>query len=185
MNTLSYKTCLIIGGLLFLSMGFSFAATPAYKIKAAYIYQLTRFVTWPNVPRDINSPFNICVLGKTSIGKELKNIENRQEYGRQFHVIYPKNLTDTDMCHIIYLAKSNQNELRAMLDLLEKQPVLTISSVPDFAYQGGVIGFVTDKNRIRMEINHAASLRANIQLSAKLLELAIPIKGNSSREFLR
>ena len=50
--------------------------------------------------------------------------------------------------------------------------MLTISDVPDFAAQGGMIGLKLRADRVRFDINQGASRRAGLVLSSQLLKLA-------------
>jgi len=172
----------VLSGVLLLSASALFAATPAAKVKAAYIYQFTQFVSWPDTAVAADTPFTICVLGDAPVGNELKPLESRQVNGRPIKIRYPKNLKAAASCQILYLAETKQQQLRNMLKRFFEQPILTISSLPNFATRGGIIGFVTTKKRVRMEINRTAARRANIQLSAKLLEVARVIDSHDTGE---
>lgn len=157
------------------------AAIPADKIKAAYIYQFTQFVTWPQVSASANEPFTICVLGDEPIGNELEPLNWRQTSGRLTRISSPKTMRDTDSCNILYIAKTEQHQLPEILRYFHNKPVLTISSIPGFAASGGIIGFVIIDNKVRLKINRSAAQRANITLSAKLLEVANVIENHASK----
>ncbi len=173
---------LVLGsGMLFPATAlFAVAPAPADKIKAAYIYQFTQFVTWPDPSVSVDTPFTICMLGKGPIGNELEPL-NRRRLGRGLiRVSYPQTLRDTAACNILYIAETEQRQLQSTLNYLRNNPVLTVSSIPNFAARGGIIGFVTVDRRVRLEINRAAARHANIQLSAKLLEVAIRVVDTTS-----
>jgi len=156
------------------------AGATADKIKAAYIYQFTQFVTWPDPPVSADTPLTICVLGKGPIGNELEPL-NRRRLGRGLiSVSYPQTLRDTAVCNILYIAETEQRQLQSTLNYLHNKPVLTVSSIPNFAARGGIIGFVIVNKRVRLEINRAAARNANIQLSAKLLEVAMRVVDTAS-----
>lgn len=172
---------LLSGGMLFPATAlFAIAPAPADKIKAAYIYQFTQFVTWQDPPVSADVPFTICVLGKEPIGSELEPL-NRRRLGRGLiSVSYPQTLRDTGACNILYIAETEQRQFQSILKYLHNKPVLTVSSIPDFAARGGIIGFVTVDKRVRLEINRAAARNANIKLSAKLMEVAIHVVDTAS-----
>jgi hypothetical protein len=50
--------------------------------------------------------------------------------------------------------------------------VLTVSDISDFARQGGMIGFVIEDGRVKIQINLQAVNNAGLKISAKLLEVA-------------
>jgi hypothetical protein len=59
-----------------------------------------------------------------------------------------------------------------VLDSLKGRPILTVGDTDRFAGRGGMIRFVTDRNRIRLRINLEAATAANLKISSKLLRPA-------------
>ncbi|PYP25425.1 MAG: hypothetical protein DMD51_08585 [Gemmatimonadetes bacterium] len=55
---------------------------------------------------------------------------------------------------------------------LRNRPILTVSDDAGFAERGGMIRFVTDQNRIRLQINLDAAQAASLTVSSKLLRVA-------------
>lgn len=161
------------------------AATPSFsaeKIKAAYTFQFTRFTTWPSKISSVDNPFTICMLGNESIAKELESLNQYKTGGRSIRVIYPKNVLNTEGCKILYIAETESKKLKNIIHVLHNKPVLTVSSIPNFASQGGIIGLILYKNKIHLEINLVSAQRADIKFSAKLLEIASVIKDVSNKE---
>lgn len=159
-----------------------FAAVPADKIKAAYIYQLTKFVTWPDSPASADKTFTICVIGKEPIHDELKPLGQRKTKQQSIKIRYPNSARDTIGCNILYIARTEQHQLKTILEYSHKKPILTVSSLPHFTENGGIIGFVIINNKVRLEINRAPARHNNIKLSAKLLEVANVIRNNTQEE---
>ena len=162
-----------------------YAETPSFsadKIKAAYTFQFTRFATWPTKISSVDTPFTICMLGNEPIAKELKSLNQYKSEGRSIRIIYPTNVFDTDDCKILYIAETKSRKLKDIIRILHNKPILTVSSIPNFALQGGIVGLTLYKNKIRLEINLASAQRADIKLSAKLLEIASVITDTSNKE---
>jgi hypothetical protein len=155
------------------------AGTPASadKIKAAYIYQFTQFITWPDTTRSTEQKFSICIFGSAPIGIELEPLDQRQEEGRLFTIRYPKKISETDSCNILYISETKQRRLQKILNYLNGKPVLTVSSIPDFARHGGMIDFIVHKNKIRLETNIAVARHSKLNISAKLLEVCLRVFG--------
>jgi hypothetical protein len=63
-----------------------------------------------------------------------------------------------------------------MLPPLENAGVLTVSDIPQFARRGGMIELVLAGNKVRFEINVAATARAGLTLSSELLKLAVVVR---------
>lgn len=148
------------------------AALPEYQVKAAIIYKVARFVIWPEETGATND-LAFCVLGKDPFGPALDALSDKQLAG---HTVAPRRLgagpVSTDGCDIVFVAASESRRLSAILAQLAKKPILTISDIPNFADQGGMVGLVTRDNRIAFEINSAAYRRGGLEISSQLLQLA-------------
>ncbi len=62
--------------------------------------------------------------------------------------------------------------MRAVLDAVQKESVLTVGESEGFVASGGVIEFSVEESKVRMEISAEAAKRAGLHISAKLLSLA-------------
>ncbi len=137
------------------------------KVKAAYLYNFTRFVDWPSLPADT---ITICIVGSESVGGMLNQLSNRQVKGRPLQIKQGQ-LADISRCQILFIGQSAGN----MTDLLNRtrgNNILTVSDTEDFARQGGVIGFYDEAGKVKLEINSKTAGAANLKISAKLMEIA-------------
>jgi hypothetical protein len=73
---------------------------------------------------------------------------------------------------IVFIGASERPRLEAILDALRETSVLTVSDIPGFAAEGGIVGFVLEDRRVRFEINEQAAQRASLRISSRLLNLA-------------
>ncbi len=137
------------------------------KVKAAYLFHLTKFVEWPGSP---TSEMRICVVGSGSVGDMIGQLGNRQVRDRPLK-IETGSVSDPTQCQILYIGKGD----RRLSDLLRRvrgQNVLTVSDQEDFARHGGILGFYTEAGKIKLEINPESVRATDLKISAKLLELA-------------
>ncbi len=147
--------------------------------KAGVLYNLSKFIDWPEFS---NEKFNICVSGKVIFLDELKTFEQRQIRGRTVQIKVLKNLANSydiqalSNCQTLYISSSVKESLPAILAALDKKPILTISDLPNFVLQGGMIGLIQVKKRVRFTINLDATKSVNLVISAQLLRLARSIK---------
>jgi len=149
--------------------------TPSeYAVKAAFLYNFTKFVEWPSdVPDDNDSLLRICVIGESPFGDELENIiEGKKVGGKSVMVTYTKSVKDVVSCDVVFIAQSEKKKLNRILKVLTNRAILTISDIDDFAERGGTIGFFVEDNRIRFKINVDAAEETGLQISSKLLRLA-------------
>lgn len=135
------------------------------KVQAAYLFNFTKFVEWPNDGGDV---LNVCVVGKDAIADVLSELAARHS-GRNVRIERAP-LNDPKACHVLYLARDNQ--AAALLESVRGRAVLTVSEADNFAQQGGIIGFYMDDGKLKLEINAANAQAANLKISAKLMEVA-------------
>ena len=62
--------------------------------------------------------------------------------------------------------------MRAVVEAVQADSVLTVGESESFVAAGGVIEFRLEDNGVGMEINAVAAKRAGLRISAKLLSLA-------------
>ncbi|MBU2955800.1 YfiR family protein [Marinobacter sp. F3R08] len=143
-------------------------------MKAAFLYNFTRLVTWPNLGKTA-SPLEICVYGADPFGGLLDPIRGRQSQGRNLTLRYSDVTSDLSGCDVLYIDQSLTRGLQSLLDLANERNILTVSDLPDFARKGGMIGYVKQGNVIRFEINLKAADEAGLIINSRLLELAVEV----------
>jgi hypothetical protein len=79
---------------------------------------------------------------------------------------------DANNCHLLFICSSEREHLEKIFADLKGRSILTVGETEDFAFRGGMIQFMTERNRIRFRINQKAALAANLRMSSKLLGLA-------------
>jgi hypothetical protein len=145
-----------------------------YQIKAAFLFNFTKFVEWPPghfvVP---NRPIAIGILGENPFGENLERIvRNRKVNGRTIvvkAVATPAEAADVD---VLFAPAGEEPRLKAMVATLEENGVLTVGETSNFAALGGIIDFTLEGDRVRFSINLKSAERARLKLSAQLLKLA-------------
>jgi YfiR/HmsC-like len=157
------------------------AALPEYEVKAAIIYKISRFVTWP-AAQEGNRPFNLCVLGNDPFESALDVLTGQTIKSQKIAVLrLPELAPATVNCDIAFISAAAIKKLPEILTALKGHAILTISDSPGFARSGGMFGLVTRDNKIVFEINIAATRAAGIEISSQLLQLATIIDGRSQK----
>jgi hypothetical protein len=160
------------------------AARPTeYQVKAAFLYNFAKFVEWPSGAFDgPSSPLVICIAGEDPFGNFLTGIvAGKTINGRRLIVERRSETADFRSCHIVFAGVAEKKRLPQILDSLKGAAVLTVGETDRFAQEGGIVDFYLDQDRVRFEINVAASTRCRLKISSKLLALA-RIVGGDSRE---
>ena len=165
---------LMLAGLLLPGMAPALAGTTPndeYKLKAALIYKLARFVEWPS--GSLQNRFRICVLGEDPFGSALDVLENRRLYSLPIEVRRSKDLgTEIDDCGVLFITKGETRNMKPLLPALKDRSVLTIGDAEDFAELGGMIQMSLIRKKIRFTVNLRSIEGAGLKVAAPLLELS-------------
>ncbi len=136
------------------------------KIKVAYIYNFTKFITWPEHPGD---SFNFCILGKDRFGSLFNSLESKIALGMPIRLIRLKKLAPANHCHILFLGDRLKTNI---IKSSHYTGILTVSENTQFVQRGGIIGFVIRNGKVKLQINMKRAEQAGLIISAKLLEIA-------------
>ena len=148
-----------------------------YEVKAAYLLNFLKFVQWPPFPASGENSIPICVLGRDPFGDTLDKIVSGQQIeGKN---VVSKRITtpaDVDSCRVLFIDSSETNRLMSTIAALDATPVLTVSEIPDFVSQGGIIQFVLKDGRVRFEINLMRAQRLGLMVSSQMLNVAAAVR---------
>lgn len=148
-----------------------------YLIKAGFTYNFAKLIDWPSGAfAQSDSPIVIGVLGTDPFNGTLDQVlKGKEANGRAFEVRHLKWGADLKGCNILFVSDSETAHLDELFRSVKGLPILTIGETAGFAQRGGIINFVVEDNRVRFEINADAAKQANINISSRLLSLAIPV----------
>lgn len=148
--------------------------TPEYQLKAVFLFNFAQFVEWPDSAFAApDAPLVIGILGTDPFGHLLEDaIRGEQVNGHPLEVRRFARAEDIAGCHILFVGQLEGSRLAAALTQLRFRPILTVGEAAQFARTGGMIGFISDRNRIRLRINRQAAEAASLQLSSRLLRPA-------------
>ena len=142
-------------------------------VKAAFLYNFTKFVEWPPSGLGEGGTLNLCVLGEDPFGRTLRDLVEGEK-GRKLKLQKLEALGDPAACQVLFVSRSEKERMARILAAVRDAPVLTVADTPGFLDRGGVINFVLEGSKVRFEIDPRAAERAGIQISSKLLRLARP-----------
>ena len=143
------------------------------RIKAAYLLNFARFVTWPEAAfKNSVAPIVLCVLGEDPIDSALPTIQYKRVQNRPLEIRRIKSLGELPSCHMLFVGKAAETSVQQILSALGDRPVLTVSSLPGFSMKGGMLTFIESENKIRFEVNLATTRTAGLSISSRLLKLA-------------
>jgi uncharacterized protein DUF4154 len=142
-------------------------------VKAAFLYNFSKFVEWPVPPDRTGEPFRLCVLADADFARAVdRTIDGQAVEGRKLERIEPRSPDDARRCAILYVGRRNLAQAAPLLASVRQMPVLTVGDDPHFVRQGGAIEFVLEDNRVRFDVNTLAAERSGLKVSSKLLRVA-------------
>jgi hypothetical protein len=155
------------------------------QIKAAFVYQFSRYVDWPPgaLPAASPAPFRVCVVADPAFTQTLDRIlAGETAAGRPITRTNPDTTDDARQCQILFIGRTDWDRGPGLLAAVQSAPVLTVSDEPDALARGAQILLVRDDNRVRFDVNLAAVRQSGITLRSSLLRLARRLVPGPPRE---
>ena len=143
-----------------------------YQVKAAFIYNFIAFTHWPD---STGQTINLCVYGEDYFGNEINKLESRSINKRHIKVIRIDNVEKLKECQAIFFSKSVSNNLSNILVNLQNEPILTLADTPNATSKGITINMSLINEKIVFEINLAIARESGLDISSKLLQLAVKV----------
>ena len=172
--TVLIRSILLLGCLISLAAG---AENIEYKIKAAYLYNFTKFISWPE---SNSASFNICIIGNDPFGDLLGALENKTALEKPINVVRYDNYKQIKDCQIAYLGKDDiriDSPVQGTLIVGSLASLSNIHQQSFFTAQQGMIGFALEDEKIKLHINLKSLKQSGLGISAKLIEVATLIEG--------
>lgn len=142
-----------------------------YEVKAAFIHNIAKFVSWPDAP-PVPGILKLCVLGKNPFGNALDTLQGKQAGSLTWEIAPAIPEANLKECSVLFIAASESSDLGRILEDIEGSAVLTVGDTGGYAEQGVMVNFYQEENRVRFEINKDAAGRAGLKVSSQLLKLA-------------
>lgn len=140
------------------------------EVQAVYLYNFASFIDWPAEAFDgDDAPLRYCVARSHPLYEPLAQLLQGESAGG--HPLRISGLDALDRgvpCHVLFVDRGNREKAAAASSEL----TVTVSDIADFATDGGMIGLVSEDQRIRLEVNRDAIERSRLRVSSKLLRVA-------------
>ena len=142
-------------------------------LKAVYIFNFIRFTEWPKNNKNSDATgVSINILYDQDIHDKLKNIITKPvARGLGLSLQSCKQDQCIQRSSVLYLGEPYREDFKQLLKLVEGKAVLTISDIPGFAEQGGMVEIKYHNKKLTFVVNLQAVERAGFYISAQLLQL--------------
>jgi len=150
-----------------------------YQVKAAYLYNFAKFVTWPG--NESSSVFTICVIGKDPFGPILDDtVRGKSVRGQPIAIRRLSRAGEPRGCQLVF-ADYGQEFCRNLPIPSDWDGILLVGEGDSFARCGGMIGLTLKGGRVQFDINVGAVARAHLEVSSKLLQVASIVPGAGTK----
>jgi hypothetical protein len=160
--------------------------TPAQlemKVKAAYLVRFISYVEWPAEAFDSpEDPLVIGILGPETLERKPEEIVQTgvgTGAGRPIVVRRFEEIDQVENCHLVYFPQGSR-VTEELLQALYASHTLTIGEEEDFLNRGGILRLVKIEKNIRFQVNLSAAKAANLEISVRMLEIALDVFRPSS-----
>ncbi len=146
-----------------------------YKVKAAFLLNFARFITWPSQNTSAEG-FPLCVVGEDPFGEALAGIETKMVGGKQVSLQYLQSSTmELGQCRMVFVSRSEKNNLSRILKRIAGLPVVSVSDIDGFSDAGGLFEFKDQRGRLSFIINNSKAKSMGLSISSSLLNLAVDV----------
>src|SRR4029453_18710517 len=146
------------------------------EVEARFLFQLVRYVTWPESALSAMSPLVIGVLGDDAFAATLRRVVDGHR--AQEHSVEVQTLTvdASGDVHVLFVRGRDPSSLRELARIHYGDEVLTVADRFDFPKLGGDVGIELVAGRVSFSINRRKSVRGDLVISSKLLRIASEVK---------
>lgn len=140
-----------------------------HKVKAGLVYNFLKYTRWPDFPED---EIKICLFGGDSFDGYLFPIAERTAQEQSIKVLEIDEVEQSRSCQLLYLHESKTSIWEDLRAFLSEVPVLTVSDIPYFTEQGGMVEMSTEGGRVQLYINERQARSSDLIIQRRLLRLA-------------
>ena len=144
------------------------------QLRVAMLSNIARFVWWMDDQGGAPRPLEFCVSDAARISDSFADLAGKKVRSRPVSVrVIPQDTLSVRGCSVVYFARDGHLTLeRAAPDPF----TLTTGDISGFTDMGGVIEFVRVGRQQRFSINVRASRSAKLEISSRLIDLAIRVE---------
>ena len=151
------------------------------QLESAYLYNFLLFAHWPEEGQaSQQTTMTVCILGDEALAEQFapvagKAIKDSQYTLRIKAIRPPLQATDLEGCVLLFIGQQAQVSVPEVLAQVKGQPILTVSNLPNFAAQGGMLALLEVDGKLRWQVNQAVTEANGLRLDAQLLRNATAV----------
>jgi hypothetical protein len=146
-------------------------------VKATFLPKFMAYIAWPPaVAPQAAEPIQLCVIGRDPFGARLDEATAGQRIDQ--HRLVVRRLPTTDGaagCRLAFVGGSPAQSTEEALKALRGQPILTVTD-GRLGPARGMVHFDLKDGRVRFHINDARAASSDLEISSRLLSLALTVQ---------
>lgn len=140
------------------------------SVRAAFVYNLTKYVEWPHPGKELVIGF----VGDDGIGDTLQKVlAGKSNQERTIRVVLSPSDEELQACNLVYVGYSSTEKIRGVLEKVRNKSILSVGESNHFALDGGMVGLVRVGDEIQIQVNLDEVQRGRLKISSRLLNLAV------------
>jgi len=151
-----------------------------YDLKAAFIYNFTKFIEWPNENKNNKPAMIVGIIGKDPFGPSISSIGGKNVRGKKLIIKDIEYLDNIRECDVLFIAASEKHRLKNILKYLVAKPILTIADTETFGERGVIINLYIENDKVKFEINAEAARKAGLKINPNLMMLGKLVKSRQN-----
>jgi len=143
------------------------------QIRAALVYKVSRFVTWPETALPERGPFTFCHVSddptaQVLAGIEGRSIQNRRTRMRRLDAVDARAIIG---CNLLYVTGTSVLPMEVITTAVEAATLLVVDG-PREGSEAGMVQLVSQDNRMGLVVDLAMVRNARLRIDSTLLQLA-------------
>lgn len=146
---------------------------PDASLRAAFLFNFARYTEWPATALPANASLTICTDDATVFAALKEAVTDKSIND---HPLSARQLSDSRTavdCHVAYLRRLSASDAKRLRNGLAGAHVFTVADSEGVMRAGTVAHFFIEDRRLRFAIHLPHATSAGLQLSSRLLSLAV------------
>lgn len=140
------------------------------SVRAAFVYNLTKYVEWPHAGKELVIGF----VGDDGVGETLEKVlAGKSSSERAIRVVISPSDEELQRCDLVYVGYSSKEKIRGVLEKVRNKNILSVGESDHFALDGGMVGLVRVGDEIQIQVNLDEVQAGGLKMSSRLLNLAV------------
>lgn len=144
------------------------------KLKGMFVYNFIKNIEWPESQK--SGDFKVAILGDKDLYQTMNSTYAGKEINGQKIVFnYVDSYASVGAVHLLYIAPEYSSELAKHSSKLRKNKTLVVSDKGGLLYDGSVINFVDNNNKLGYEVSKSNAELVPLTIGPMLLKMATTV----------